>query len=100
MSFATTPIMRRNGGMGSAGLPPAVFPMGLVKAALTAFSDPGDPGDPIYEPFCCSSTQNVAAERTGRRRFAMELNQVYCDDAARRWKMATGRTAEYRRNLT
>ena len=36
----------------------------------------------------------VAAERTGRRCFAMELEPVYCDVAVRRCEMAIGRTAE------
>ncbi len=38
-------------------------------------------------------TQIVAAERAGRRYFAMELDPVYCDVAVRRWEMATGRKA-------
>ncbi|MFN3312649.1 MAG: DNA methyltransferase [Hyphomonas sp.] len=52
------------------------------------------PGDLIYEPFCGSGTQIVAAERAGRRCFAMELDPVYCDVAVRRWEMATGRKAQ------
>jgi len=47
----------------------------------------------IYEPFCGSGTQIVAAERAGRRCFAMELDPVYCDVAVRRWEMATGKVA-------
>ena len=62
-----------------------------VEAVLTAFSDPGDL---IYEPFCGSGTQIVAAERAGRRCFAMELDPAYCDVAVRRWEMATGRTVQ------
>ncbi|MGI3212921.1 site-specific DNA-methyltransferase [Roseovarius tibetensis] len=83
-------IMRHKGGLGAAGSHPAVFPVALVEAVLAAFTDPGDL---IYEPFCGSGTQLVAAERTGRRCFAMELDPVYCDVAVRRWEMATGRTA-------
>ena len=83
-------IMRHKGGLGAAGSHPAVFPVALVEAVLTAFSDPGDL---IYEPFCGSGTQIVAAERAGRRCFAMELDPVYCDVAVRRWEMATGRKA-------
>ena len=56
-------IMRHKGGLGAAGSHPAVFPVALVEAVLTAFSDPGDL---IYEPFCGSGTQLVAAERAGR----------------------------------
>ena len=84
-------IMRHKGGLGAAGSHPAVFPVALVEAVLTAFSDPGDL---IYEPFCGSGTQLVAAERAGRRCFAMELDPVYCDVAVRRWEMATGKKAE------
>ena len=83
-------IMRHKGGLGAAGSHPAVFPVALVEAVLIAFSDPGDL---IYEPFCGSGTQLVAAERAGRRCFAVELDPVYCDVAVRRWEMATGRMA-------
>jgi DNA modification methylase len=84
-------IMRHKGGLGAAGSHPAVFPVALVEAVLTAFSDPGNL---IYEPFCGSGTQLVAAERAGRRCFAMELDPAYCDVAVRRWEMATGKTAQ------
>ena len=84
-------IMRHKGGLGAAGSHPAVFPVALVEAVLTAFSDPGDL---IFEPFCGSGTQIVAAERAGRRCFAMELDPVYCDVAVRRWEMATGGQAQ------
>ena len=84
-------VMRHKGGLGAAGSHPAVFPVALVEAVLTAFSDPGDL---IYEPFCGSGTQIVAAERAGRRCFAMELDPAYCDVAVRRWEMATGRKAD------
>jgi DNA modification methylase len=84
-------IMRHKGGLGAAGSHPAVFPVALVEAVLTAFSDPNNL---IYEPFCGSGTQIVAAERSGRRCFAMELDPVYCDVAVRRWEMATGRKAQ------
>jgi DNA modification methylase len=66
---------------------PAVFPVALVEAVLTAVSDPSDL---IYEPFCGSGTQ-IVAERAGRRCFAMELDPAYCDIAVRRWEMATGK---------
>jgi hypothetical protein len=83
-------IMRHKGGLGAAGSHPAVFPVALVEAVLEAFTDPGDL---IYEPFCGSGTQLIAAERTGRRCCAVELDPVYCDVAVRRWEMATGRMA-------
>jgi DNA modification methylase len=82
--------MRHKGGLGAAGSHPAVFPVALVEAVLAAFTDPGDL---IFEPFCGSGTQLVAAESTERRCYAVELDPVYCDVAVRRWEMATGRTA-------
>ena len=72
------------------GVVAAGVPVALVEAVLTAFSDPGDL---VFEPFCGSGTQIIAAERTGRGCFAMELDPVYCDVAVRRWELATGRTA-------
>jgi DNA modification methylase len=83
-------IMRHKGGIGAAGSHPAVFPVALVEFVLEAFSNPADL---VYEPFCGSGTQLVAAERTNRRCFAMELDPVYCDVAVRRWEIATGQTA-------
>ena len=46
---------------------------------------PGLPGD--------RNGRLIAAERTGRRCCAVELDPVYCDVALRRWEMATGRAA-------
>jgi len=83
-------IMRHKGGLGAAGSHPAVFPVALVEAVLEAFTDPGDL---VFEPFCGSGTQLIAAERTGRRCCAVELDPVYCDVAVQRWEMATGRKA-------
>jgi len=80
-------IMRHKGGIGAAGS----HPVALVEAVLTAFSDPRDL---IYEPFCGSGTQLVAAERTRRRCFAMKLDPAYCEVAVRRREMVTGRTAK------
>lgn len=80
--------MRHKGGLGAAGSHPAVFPVALVEAVLEAFTDPGEL---VFEPFCGSGTQSIAAERTGRRCYAVELDPVYCDVAVRRWEMAAGR---------
>ena len=43
------------------------------------------PGEVCYEPFAGSGTQIVAAERLGRRCFAMEISAHYCDVIVRRW---------------
>ncbi|MCE7959546.1 MAG: site-specific DNA-methyltransferase [Acidobacteria bacterium ACB2] len=50
------------------------------------------PGDVCYEPFSGSGSQLIAAERTGRRCFAMELAPEFVAVALQRWKDATGGT--------
>jgi DNA modification methylase len=67
---------------------PAVFPVDLVSEILTAFSDAGDLA---FEPFCGSGTQLVAAEKDGRRCFAVEIAPAYVDVAVKRWSKFTGR---------
>ena len=52
------------------------------------------PGDICFEPFSGSGSQIIAAERLGRRCFAMELEPVFCDVAIRRWEEFTGKKAE------
>ncbi len=51
------------------------------------------PGDAIYEPFSGSGTTLIAAEMTGRRCLAMEIDPAYCDVAVRRWQNLTGQVA-------
>lgn len=47
----------------------------------------------IYEPFSGSGTTIMAAERAGRRCFAMEIDAGYVDVTVERWQKATGRDA-------
>ena len=56
------------------------------------------PGDVCYEPFCGSGSQLIAAEKLGRRCFAMEIEPVFCDVAVKRWEEWTGKKAELTRN--
>lgn len=51
------------------------------------------PGEGVYEPFSGSGTTIIAAEMTGRKAFAMELNPAYVDVAVRRWQDFTGSKA-------
>lgn len=69
---------------------PAVFPVDLVSEILGTFSDAGDLA---FEPFCGSGTQLIAAERDGRRCYAVEIAASYCDVAVKRWCKFTGRPA-------
>lgn len=51
------------------------------------------PGDSVYEPFCGSGTTIIAAEETGRRCLAVELNPLYVYVAVARWQNYIGRPA-------
>ncbi|MBX7134397.1 MAG: ParB N-terminal domain-containing protein [Fimbriimonadaceae bacterium] len=48
------------------------------------------PNELIYEPFCGSGSQLIAAERLGRRCAAIEISPVYCDVIVRRWIATVG----------
>ena len=50
-------------------------------------------GDYVYDPFCGSGTTIIAAQRTGRKCLACELNPVYCDAIVKRWEHETGERA-------
>jgi DNA modification methylase len=50
-------------------------------------------GEICYEPFSGSGSQLIAAERLGRRCFALEIEPAYVDVAVARWEQFTGRKA-------
>jgi DNA modification methylase len=50
-------------------------------------------GDSIYEPFCGSGSQVVAAEMSGRFCHAIEIEPRYVDVTVRRWENFAGQTA-------
>ncbi len=66
---------------------PAVKPVALVADAIL---DCTKRGDIVLDPFCGSGTTIMAAERTGRRCYAMEIDPAYVDTAIRRWQNYTG----------
>lgn len=82
--------VNRHSGAIKGGSHPAVFPVALVEEMLKAWTAEGDL---VYEPFCGSGSQIIAAERLGRVCFAVELDPAYCDVAVRRWQLATGAEA-------
>jgi DNA modification methylase len=51
-------------------------------------------GEALYEPFCGSGTALIAAERTGTRAYAIEIDPVYIEVALRRWERFSGQKAE------
>jgi DNA modification methylase len=69
---------------------PTVKPTALVADALR---DVSHRGTLVLDPFCGSGTTILAAEKTGRRACAIELDPAYVDVAIRRWQQLTGQAA-------
>lgn len=70
---------------------PTMKPVELIVRSLTNSSRRGDV---VYEPFSGSGTSIIAAEQTGRRCYAMEIDPRYVAVAIERWEKFTGQTAE------
>jgi DNA modification methylase len=49
----------------------------------------------VLDAFLGSGTTMIAAERTGRRCYGLELDPVYVDTAIRRWQVLTGGKARH-----
>ena len=73
-------------------LHPTVKPVALVADAIL---DCTERGGIVLDAFLGSGTTVIAAERTGRRCYAMELDPVYVDTAIRRWQALTGGKAHH-----
>ena len=69
---------------------PTVKPVALVADAIR---DCSKRCGIVLDPFAGSGTTLIAAEKTGRRAAAIELDPLYVDTAIRRWQAITGRTA-------
>ena len=64
-----------------------MFPVGFPEYAIKSW-----PGT-IYDPFLGSGTTLIAAEKTNRTCYGMEISEQYVDVAVRRWQEFTGKTA-------
>jgi len=73
-------------------LHPTVKPTNLVSDAIM---DVSARGDIVLDPFLGSGTTVIAAERTGRVCYGMELDPQYVDTAIRRWQSLTGLSATH-----
>ena len=69
---------------------PTVKPVLLVADAI---KDVSKRKGLVLDPFGGSGTTIIAAEKTGRRARARELDPKYVDVAVRRWERYTGKTA-------
>ncbi len=65
-----------------------------VELAARAIQYSSRPGENVLDLFGGSGSTLIAAERTGRRAFLMEIDPAYCDVIVTRWENATSRKAE------
>lgn len=70
---------------------PAMFPISLPEFFIRLVTEKGDS---VFDPFSGSGTTLMAAEKLGRRCFAMEIKPEYVQETIKRWEMAAGKTAE------
>lgn len=82
--------VNRHAGAVPGGKHPAVFSVAFAEFVQNCYSKAGDV---VFEPFCGSGTQIIAAEKLGRHCFGSEMDPVYCDVAVRRWQLFTGEEA-------
>ena len=75
---------------GRARLAPDGKPVAMVADAI---KDCSRRGDMVLDPFCGSGTTLIAAERTGRKARALEIDPQYVDVAVRRWQTYSGKAA-------
>jgi len=73
-------------------LHPTVKPVAMVADAIL---DCTERGGIVLDAFLGSGTTVIAAERTGRRCYGVELDPVYIDTAIRRWQVLTGGKARH-----
>jgi DNA modification methylase len=71
---------------------PTVKPIALVADAI---KDCSRRGDTVLDTFSGSGTTILAAERVGRRAFAMEIEPRFVDVAIRRWQAFTRKDATH-----
>ncbi|MFA7752016.1 DNA-methyltransferase, partial [Klebsiella pneumoniae] len=71
-------------------LHPTVKPLALVKDAIL---DSTKRGDLVLDLFSGSGTTILAADDTGRRGAAMELDPIYTDTTILRWQEHSGKEA-------
>jgi DNA modification methylase len=69
-----------------------VKPVALVADAIL---DCSARGDIVLDAFLGSGTTLIAAERTGRRCYGLELDPAYLDTTIRRWQALTGGSARH-----
>jgi DNA modification methylase len=88
---------RRKGTEDTSIFHPTVKPIAMVADAIL---DSTKRNDIVLDPFLGSGTAVLAAERTGRRCFGIEIDPIYVDTTIARWERLTGRKAQNNQGLT
>ncbi|MGL6194508.1 MAG: DNA modification methylase [Thermoguttaceae bacterium] len=65
-----------------------------VELAVRAIQYSSKPGENVLELFGGSGSTLIACEQTGRKCFAMELDELYCDTIVKRYEEFTGKKAK------
>jgi DNA modification methylase len=73
-------------------LHPTVKPVAMVADAIL---DCTERGGIVLDAFLGSGTTVIAAERTGRHCYGLELDGIHIDTAIRRWQRLTGDKARH-----
>jgi len=71
-------------------LHPTMKPLALIERAI---SNATAPGQLVVDPFLGSGTSIIAAQRTGRICYGMDLEPRYCDVILTRWEAISGQAA-------
>jgi DNA modification methylase len=87
----------RKGAEDLLALHPTVKPIALIADAIL---DCTKRDDVVLDPFLGSGTSILAAERTGRRCFGIEIDPIFVDTAIARWERQTGKKAVNSQRLT
>lgn len=69
---------------------PTMKPLALIERSI---ANATEPGQLVVDPFLGSGTAVIAAERTGRLCYGMDLEPRYCDVILARWEAETGERA-------
>ena len=80
----------RAGRLDELAMHPTVKPVALVADVIR---DASSRSDLVLDPFAGSGTTIIAAEKTGRRACALEIDPHYVDVIIQRWQVYTGKPA-------
>jgi DNA modification methylase len=80
----------RAGRLDELAMHPTVKPVALIADAI---KDASRRSNIVLDPFCGSGSTLIAAEKTGRRAHAIEIDPHYVDVAVRRWQRYSGKPA-------